>query len=249
MNPRTGTTQLIQSLGLSTPPIAVSFHDSIPENVAGIDGAVPAGCVFWQEAAKRTFVTSAVDHALCAIGVHTHNLEGAPETQPAELKQVLETMKGLDYVGDDEVADIAVHARKKKHVVYGPLDDHPTDPDLVMFFTNSRQGLVVSEAVTRVDAGVPPAMGRPACAAVPHVLNSQTAAMSLGCCGARTYLDSWSDDVALWALPAGQFERYVEEIVTLSKANDVLTLFHERRRADIAAGDRPTVKESVARIS
>ena len=73
--------------------------------------------------------------------------------------------------------------------------------------------------------------------------------MSLGCCGARTYLDSWSDDVALWALPAGQFERYVEEIVTLSKANDVLTLFHERRRADVAAGDRPTVKESVARIS
>ena len=35
-----------------------------------------------------------------------------------------------------------------------------------------------------------PAMGRPACAVVPQAINSGQAALSLGCCGARAYLDS-----------------------------------------------------------
>ena len=70
---------LISSLELALPPIAVSFADAAPANVPAYDGVVPAGCVFWQQAATRTFVTSAQDHALCSIGVHTHHLaEPAP---------------------------------------------------------------------------------------------------------------------------------------------------------------------------
>ena len=78
---------LMTSLELSLPPIGVSFCDVAPTNVPLYDGVVPAGCVFWQEAATRTFVTSAGDHELCAIGVHTHHMAGASASHQFELKR------------------------------------------------------------------------------------------------------------------------------------------------------------------
>ena len=241
--------QLTTSLELSLPPVAVSFLDALPDGVAEFDGSVPAGCVFWQEAARRTFATSAEHHALCSIGIHTMNLSQAPASQPEELGAALKAMMGLDYVREDEVAAIPVARRETRHALYGPLADFPVEPDVALLFANSRQGLVLSEALARVDGGVPPAMGRPACAAVPQALNHGVATMSLGCCGARAYLDALSDDVAMWALPGSRLEPYCEQIAGFAQANATLAMFHERRRADVEAGKRPTVQESLQRLS
>lgn len=241
--------QLIASLELSLPPIAIAFRDAVPDGVPEFDGSVPAGCVFWQEAAKRTFATSAKHHALCSIGIHTLNLSQAPASQPEELRTTLEAMTGLDYVREEEVAAIPVVRREVKHALYGPLADFPADPEVVLLFADARQGLVLSEAVGRVDGGVPPAMGRPACAVVPQTLNHGLATMSLGCCGARAYLDALSDDTALWALPGGRLDQYCDQIVAFANANRTLAMFHERRRADVESGQRPTVRESLQRLS
>ena len=241
--------QLIASLELSLPPIAIAFRDAVPDGVPEFDGSVPAGCVFWQEAAKRTFATSARHHALCSIGIHTLNLSQAPASQPEDLRTTLEAMTGLDYVREEEVAAIPVVRREVKHALYGPLADFPADPEVVLLFADARQGLVLSEAVGRVDGGVPPAMGRPACAVVPQTLNHGLATMSLGCCGARAYLDALSDDTALWALPGGRLGQYCDQIVAFANANRTLAMFHERRRADVESGQRPTVRESLQRLS
>ena len=241
--------QLTQALDLSLPPIAMALCEAVPEGVPEFDGSVPAGCVFWQEAAGRTFATSAGHHALCSIGIHTHHFSQAPASQPEELRVSLEAMMGLDYVREDEVAAIPVVQHEVKHALYGPLADFPADPDLVLLFAHARQGLVLSEAVGRVDGGQPPAMGRPACAIVPGALNHGAAAMSLGCCGARAYLDALSDDVALWALPGSRLDRYCEQIAAFAQANRTLAMFHERRRADVESGGRPTVRESLQRLS
>ena len=241
--------RLTAALDLSIPPIAIAFPDSVPDDAPEFDGMVPAGCVFWEEAATRTFATSAGHHALCSIGIHTHNLSGAPASQPEELGAALEAMMGLDYVREEEVAAIPVLGREAKQAVYGPLRDFPLDPAVVLLFADGRQGLVLTEAVARVDGGVAPAMGRPACAAVPHAVNGGTAAMSLGCCGARAYLDALSDDVALWALPGSRLDEYSEQIGVLAEANRTLAAFHERRREDVASGERPTVRESLARLA
>lgn len=241
--------QLTQALESSLPPIAVGFCDIVPAGVPEFGGSVPAGCVFWQEAAARTFATSAGHHALCSIGIHTLNLSQAPASQPEELRTALEAMTGLDYVREEEVAAIPVHRRSAKHALYGPLADFPVEPDVVLLFADARQGLVLSEAVARVDGGVPPAMGRPACAAVPQALNQGLATMSLGCCGARAYLDALSDDTALWALPGSRLDRYCEQITVFAGANRTLATFHERRRADVESGMRPTVRESLQRLS
>jgi len=241
--------QLTGALGLARPPVAVAFSDWSPDSVPRFEGVTPAGCTFWQEGFDRTFVTSAADHAQCAIGIHTHHLAGAPESQPAELEAALRAMTGLDYVRPEEVAAIPVATREARYVTYGPLADAPVVPDVVLLFAHSAQGLVVSEAVQRVDGGMPPAMGRPACAVVPQALESGRAALSLGCCGARAYLDALSDDVALWALPGAKLEAYCAEISTLASANQTLAKFHRRRRQDIEAGERPSVEESLGRLA
>ena len=241
--------QLQTSLNLSLPPIAVAFSDTVPEGVSAFDGVVAGGCSFWEEAATQTFATTASDHALCSIGIHTHNMADAPESQQGELQATLQAMVGLDYVRDEEVAGIPVLEREAKHVVYGPLAGFPVTPDLVLIFAHAQQGLILSEAVQRVDGDVPPAMGRPACAVVPQALNGGNAAMSLGCCGARAYLDALTDQVALWALPATKLGEYCGQIEVLADGNKTLTAFHERRRNDIAGGERPSVQDSLERIS
>ncbi|MGH7810751.1 MAG: DUF169 domain-containing protein, partial [Candidatus Binatia bacterium] len=199
---------LICSLELAMPPIAVCFADVAPANVAAHTGAVPAGCVFWQEAATRMFVTSARDHAHCAIGVHTHHLAQPAPSHQADLADALKAMGDLDYVRAEEVAAIPVIEREVKHVVYGPLAEFQVDPDVVLIFAHARQGLILSEAVARVDKGSAPALGRPACAVISQALNHGNAALSLGCCGARAYVDTLTDDIALWALPGAKLDKY-----------------------------------------
>lgn len=241
--------ELTTALDLAFPPIAISFCDVVPAAVPAYSGVAPAGCAFWQEAATGTFVTATRDHELCAIGVHTHNLAEPSAAYATELGEVLQAMTGLDYVRQEEVAALPVLRRQVRHVVYGPLADTPVDPDVVLLFADAQQGLILSEATARVDGGTPPAMGRPACAVVPQVFNHGTAAVSLGCCGARAYLDALSDNIALWALPGNKLAQYCEQIGVLARANTTLTAFHQRRKADIAAGERPSVRVSLARLS
>ena len=73
--------------------------------------------------------------------------------------------------------------------------------------------------------------------------------MSLGCCGARAYLDTLSNDVALWALPGKKLISYCQQIEVLANANKTLTMFHSQRAADVAAGQRPNVQESLAKLA
>jgi uncharacterized protein (DUF169 family) len=161
----------------------------------------------------------------------------------------LKAMCDLDYVRPEEVGAIPVIKREVNYVIYGPLSQFPLFPEVVLLFAHAGQGLILSEAVARVDKGNPPAMGRPACAVIPQVLNHGNAAMSLGCCGARAYIDALTNDIAIWALPGGKLEQYCAEITALARANETLTTFHSRRRQDVESGKRPSVRESLERLS
>jgi hypothetical protein len=72
--------------------------------------------------------------------------------------------------------------------------------------------------------------------------------LSLGCCGARAYLDVLTPEVALYAIPGAAAGAFAERIEALSKANGVLTKFHTIRRAEVEAGKSPTVMESLASL-
>ena len=235
---------LITSLSLSQPPVAVSFSDTIPEGVSTYPGRVPAGCRFWEEAGTRTFATSASDHSLCAIGVYTHNLEPSANYH-TDLEDALGVFNQLGYVTNDDLPGIPVLNARHRYVIYSPLSDVKSSPHLVLLLVNANQTLILTEATSQVEYQHPPAMGRPACAVVPQVVNTGRAALSLGCCGARAYLDRLDTGTAIFAIPAGKLDLYSSRIESLSKANSVLAQFHQLRRQDVEAGKAPTIKDSL----
>jgi uncharacterized protein (DUF169 family) len=240
---------LVASLNLGPlPPIAVALVDDVPAGVPAYAGHAPAGCSFWQEAAGGAFATSAGDHALCAVGMYTHNLARTP-AQDAELGAALGVFAELGYLRPEEVPSVPVVKDRRAHVVYAPLATTPVAPDVVLLFVRPSQQLLIAEATAAVDGGLAPAMGRPACAIVSQAMNSGGAAISLGCCGARAYVDALGDDTALYALPGARLAAYVARIAELAKANQILSRFHQIRRKDVAAGKSPTIAESLARMS
>ena len=235
-------------LRLALPPVGVAFAEGVPAGVPSWQGVAPAGCYFWQEAARRVFVTAPGDHDLCAIGTYTHNMEATPAHE-ADRLDALEAFADLGYVRAEDLAAIPVLRSRPRHAIYGPLASLPIPPDVVLLFVKADQTLILSEATQQVEGGQPPAMGRPACAVVPQAINSGRAALSLGCCGARAYLDALTPEVALYALPGARIAAYAERIETLAKANAVLGEFHRRRRRAVEGGRRPTVKESLSEMT
>jgi uncharacterized protein (DUF169 family) len=238
---------LVASLNLTQPPVAICLTESVPDGVDTWSGRSPAGCRFWQEAATRVFATSAVDHSLCSIGMYTHNIGMTPASM-TDLGDALKVFAQLSYVRDEDVAMIPVLEWKPKHVVYGPLAEVPVNPDVVLLFVRADQTLILSEASQQLEGGMPPAMGRPACAIIPQAMNSGRSALSLGCCGARAYLDVLSDDIALFAVPGKTLGAFAERVAALSNANGILTKFHQLRRIAVEAGNNPTVQESLAAL-
>ncbi len=239
---------LTGALDLRQSPVAICFTESIPAGVAAHEGRVAAGCRFWQDAASTSFATSATDHSMCAIGLYTHNLPLSP-AGAADLQDALRVFGDLRYVREEDVASIPVLKTRPGYVVYAPLDRTPLPPDVVILFVDAGQTLILSEATQQLENQNPPAMGRPACAVVPQVMNTGRAALSLGCCGARAYLDILTGDVAVFAIPGARLEAYARRIEVLARANTVLSKFHQIRRHDIAAGGTPSIKDSLAALA
>ena len=235
---------LAKCLDLHQAPVAICFAGSVPEGIERHQDRVPAGCRFWQDAATEAFATSAPDHELCAIGVYTHHLQPSP-AQQADLMDALKVFGQLGYVRDEDLPMIPVLETQPAHVIYAPLASTPLPPDVVLIFVKASQTLILSEAAQQVDHQIAPAMGRPACAVVPQVMNTGRAALSLGCCGARAYLDLLTDSVAIFAIPGAKLEAYTRRIEALAHANAVLSRFHELRRRDVNAGLAPTIQESL----
>jgi len=239
--------RLSAALELGQPPVAIGFSDSIPTGMSEYSGRVPAGCKFWEDAINGGFATSPSDHDLCAIGVYTHHLQESP-AQQTDLMDALKVFGELGYVREQDLAAIPVLQMAQKYVLYSRLSTSPFAPDVVLLFVKASQTLILSEATQQVESQNAPAMGRPACAVVPQVMNSGRAALSLGCCGARAYLDVFTDDVAIFAIPGAKLEAYTERIESLAKANQVLSAFHEIRRRDISNGHAPTVQQSLSAL-
>jgi uncharacterized protein (DUF169 family) len=240
---------LTDALKLRQPPIAVCLRatDDLPSGVSAQAPRVAAGCVFWEKAAQGGFATSATDHANCAIGTFTHNMD-TTEAHEIDRRDALRVFADLGYVRPEDIPTIPVLAERPRQVVYAPLADTPAAPDVVLLFVRPDQTLILSEASQSLEGGFAPAMGRPACAVIPQVANTGRAALSLGCCGARAYLDALTDDVAVYAIPGARIAEYTQRVSELASANGVLMSFHTLRRRDIEAGGQPTIQESLARL-
>jgi uncharacterized protein (DUF169 family) len=221
--------QLTSLLGLSVPPISLSFSETPPAGVARVSAAAPAGCSYWRRAAEgEVFTTAAADHLGCPIGAYTHGAEMVPELR-GHLERMLNTMAGLGYLSLEEVPAIPARTQRLAWVTYGPLERAPVAPDIVLVRSEARAAMLLSEAVHSAGLRDGDAwMIRPACAVVPKVLSTSRLTVSAGCVGNRVY--TGLGDSEMWsAAPGSALRAIVENLRRIIDANDELEAMHRGR--------------------
>jgi uncharacterized protein (DUF169 family) len=226
--------QSLTKLDLARPPVAVAFLASPPDGMSRIDRPAPAGCGYWQLASEgQSFYTTADDHQNCPIGAFTHGVTLSP-AKAEELQSLVGTMIQLQYLRSDEVAGIPHRDQPMEVAAYAPFDRATFVPDVVIFRGNARQIMLLSEAARA--AGVfegGAAMGRPACAMLPHALAAATSVASVGCIGNRVYTELADDELYL-AVPAKALVPMLEKLETIITANLELETFHRQRKASLS---------------
>src|SRR5262245_64021218 len=142
----TSAQQLQDLLGLTSPPVAVSFRASAPANVPHATQAGPSSCTYWKRAADgQSFYTEAADHYNCPIGSYTHGID-LPPAQMQELQGVVGTMVSLGYIQKEEVPSIPRREARFGVAVYEPLANATETPDVVLVRGNARQVMLLEEA-------------------------------------------------------------------------------------------------------
>jgi uncharacterized protein (DUF169 family) len=224
--------QLQNHLQLRTAPIALAFQDAPPANLPRMAAVASSGCTFWKRAAAgQAFYTEASDHYNCPIGAYTHGY--LPPTQAKELQGVLEMMFQLSYLRLEEVPGIPRRRGKFGVALYAPLATAPFEPEVVLVCGNAKQIMLLAESAQAAGVGTEaPLMGRPTCAAIPTVLQTQRGAASLGCIGNRVYTEM-ADDELYFALPGGQLGRVVEKLAAIVNANRELEKYHRAKLTTI----------------
>jgi uncharacterized protein (DUF169 family) len=208
---------LVKSLGLQNPPLAIHFSqaplpgiepydDDMPEPAAdGRTGRVPAGCVFWMKATGRTFSTVAEDHANCSVGSVTHGFRSLEEV--GEMSDV-GTLVGAGWVAPEMFPAIPVVKQRYRYVSYGPLQESEGTPDVVFLRVNAKQAMTISDAF--------PGMrfeGKPQCHIIAIAKEQQEMAISVGCMLSRVRTGMPNTEMTC-AIPGARLDEVVQQIKT-----------------------------------
>ena len=219
---------LTDELHLATPPLAITFTDEPPAGVApfadpipepladGRTGRVPAGCVFWIEAATRTFSTVAEDHGNCSVGSMTHGFKTLDEVAGnSDVAALLDS----GWVTMDVVPKIPVVTERPGAVTYGPLAETPVDPDVVFLRVNGRQLMVLSDAIPglRIE-------GKPQCHIVAIAKEQGEPAASVGCALSRVRTGMQPSEMTC-ALPAAQLADIVASVQRNASTDSVVAKY------------------------
>jgi len=226
--------RLEKLLGLTSPPLAISFRDAPPEGVARIESVAPAGCSYWKLAAGgQVFYTEASDHYNCPVGAYIHGIE-LPTKRKEELDGLMGMMLELEYLQEEEIAMIPRHAESFGVAVYAPWSLSPCEADVVIVQGNAKQIMLLWEAVRAAGIhGAVEMMGRPTCAMIPATIQRGQATISLGCIGNRVY-NEVADDQLYVALPAHTMNEVIKHLETVVEANHQLERFHRERLASVS---------------
>jgi len=206
---------LQETLHLDTPPVAITFSEQRPDGVAAFDhptaspapdgrtGRVPAGCVFWIHAAKRTFSTVPEDHGNCSVGRLTHGMATLGDI--AGNSDVAELL-GSDWVDMDAVLGIPTVSTPPGAVTYGPLNEATTDPDVVLIRADAHQMMVLGDALPGLRLE-----GKPQCHIIAVAKEQQKVAASMGCALSRARTGMGSEEMTC-AIPAQELGAVLDSL-------------------------------------
>jgi len=211
---KTLAAELKTLLNLQSPPLAITFSNDAPTGVSAFDasppepmadgrtGKVPAGCVFWIEAASKTFTTAPEDHANCSVGSLTHGLKTLEEVAGnSDVAAILET----GWVTMDVVPQIPVVKERPNFITYGPLAETGSDPDVILLRVTAKQAMTLSDAVPGLRFE-----GKPQCHIIPMAKEQNHVAVSVGCMLSRVRTGMSNHEMTC-AIPA----RRLGEVVNL----------------------------------
>jgi uncharacterized protein (DUF169 family) len=225
--------QVVAVIKNARKPVAVTFLQNFPNDVARFDGTEPSGCSFWRLAAQgHTFYTVPENHFNCAVGAYTHNIALSPEREK-ETEQTLKFMFDLGYVRPEEVPHIPRLAKAPKAILYTPLSESSATPDVVLFAAKPAGAMLLQEAANRagVSSGAP-ALGRPTCMALPASLQHGTIT-SLGCIGNRVYTGLAEDEMYV-VVRGTDLPAIVDALKTIASANTALFDYAKGRREQLS---------------
>ena len=216
--------RLSATLHLTTTPIGIAFSSSAPRGVPAFDGPlaepsadgrtgrVPAGCVFWNHAAERSFTTTADDHGNCSVGSVTHGLRTAAEVVG---NSDLDALVSSGWAPDTLLDVLPRVSSSPTHVTYGPLGSVDLDPDVVLVKLNAKQLMVLRDAEPSMRIE-----GKPQCHIIPLAMESQEVAASVGCMLSRVRTAMSSTEMAC--------------VIPGPRLNDVIERLEETNRIDAA---------------
>jgi len=226
--------ELSSLLGLQTPPLAITFSNVAPDGVArfesnvpepmadGRTGRVPAGCVFWMEAADKTFTTAPEDHGNCSVGSLTHGLKRLEEVAGnSDVAAILES----GWVTLDVVPLIPVVKERHDHITYGPLAETPVDPDVVFLRINARQAMILSDAVPGLKFE-----GKPQCHIIPMAREHGAVAVSVGCMLSRVRTGMSNNEMTC-AIPASRLGEVVGSLKKAAVADNAVAAYASKDAA------------------
>lgn len=206
-------------------PVAISFLSddqpvSVPRraneypepNEHGRTGQVPAGCVFWIHGASETFSTTAPDHANCSVGSLTH---GFLTLEEAVTKDDVGAVLESGWVDEASVSKLPRVADKPGAVVYGPLYDSRTEPDVVLLRVNGLGLMTLKDAVP--DLAIE---GKPQCHIVAMAKEHAAVAASVGCALSRSRTGMKAEEMTC-VIPGRRLREVVaalESAVTLDRS-------------------------------
>jgi uncharacterized protein (DUF169 family) len=226
---------LVDELGLTRTPVAIAFVDEAPAGVESTTATVPSACTFWREAEDRLFYAAADRHLECGVGTMTMGFE-VPEARMPEAMDLIGTMVGMGYLTMAETEHLPSVKKGHRGILYGPLASFPVEPDIALAIVTPVQGMILAEAsdsVTLREQPGLPTMGRPACAALAWSANQGDVTLSLGCVGARTYVEV-PDDRAIVIIPGAALDGVADKLGGLAQANRDLAAFHQGRKTAFA---------------
>ena len=216
--------RLVATLKPFGAPVAISFltdtepvprprrDDPYPQpNEHGRTGQVPAGCVFWIHGSRESFSTTASDHANCSVGSLTHGFLTIDE---AITKDDVGAVLDAGWVDEASVASLPRVMTTPGSVVYGPLADSQTAPDVVLVRINGLGLMTLKDAVPELRIE-----GKPQCHIVAIAKEQGVVAASVGCALSRSRTGMKAEEMTC-AIPGTRLNDVVEALdaaVTLDR--------------------------------
>ena len=208
--------RLVAALRPFAPPLAISFHSPgqtppaprvevryPPPNEHGRTGQVPAGCVFWIQGTTDTFATVAADHANCSVGSYTH---GFITLEEAAAKDDVGAVLEAGWVDQAAVMALPHVAERPESVVYGPLAERRTAPDVVLLRINGLGLMTLKDAFPEM-----PIEGKPQCHIVAMATDRNVVAASVGCALSRSRTGMRSEEMTC-VIPGKRLPDVVETL-------------------------------------